>query len=691
VAFEEVAKLTGGDIPPTAFFPQFLEKALVGIDAPAGAIWLRNPQGFLQLQCQAQIDQVGLDKHKNGRQTHNELLRQAFQTAKPIILEPYGSTGIVEGIPAGNPTDYVVMLAPILQDEKTAVGLLEVWIEPRWDAKVKRMHLNYVVQMAGYASTYIKNQQGRQSLNQEQLWTQLEAFACQIHSTLNLTEVAYHIANEGRRLIGCDRLSVLTREAKKARVEAVSGADVVEKRSTQMTLMRRLADGVFNWDEKLVYRGTKDEGLPPDVLEALDAYLAESHAKLLILLPLHDERDRDKETKEFKPGSARSALLMECYEPPASPDPLIARVDVISRHATGALYNAAELKIIPLRWLWMPVLSIQKGLGGKTKFYTTLVSVLAAVLILAMIFVPLELKLDAKGKLLPVVRRAVYSTREAKVIQFHVTPNSRVGPNQALVTLFDPQLAHELTELNARIRQANSAIISIENQLANQNLAQSSRQQLEADKITNRITITELERQLDALRRLNNCLPEPGFFQVMSPTADMTRATSQMPEWVILSGSDFNDLVGRMVKSSDPLLRIGEITGDWEVELKIPQKHIGKVLEAVGSDDLDSQLDVDLKFSHLPTETYRGHLARRRIAGEAVPNRDDHNEMDPVVYAFVGVTSNDIPEDQRVPHNLLLADVESRTKVRCGKHSMGYSLFYGVWEFLCEKVYFNLF
>jgi hypothetical protein len=27
-------------------------------------------------------------------------------------------------------------------------------------------------------------------------------------------------------------------------------------------------------------------------------------------------------------------------------------------------------------------------------------------------------------------------------------------------------------------------------------------------------------------------------------------------------------------------------------------------------------------------------------------------------------------------------------KVRCGDHAMGYSLFYGVWEFIYEKVVF---
>src|SRR5438067_6367530 len=131
-AFEEVARLAGSDVAPSEFFQDFLNKVIGGIDTPAGAVWLRTPQGFLQLQCQLNIDHAGLDRHKGGRQSHNELLRQAFQHGKPMMLEPYGSSGILEGLPAGNPTEFFCLLVPI-QLEKECTGLLEVWSDPRFD------------------------------------------------------------------------------------------------------------------------------------------------------------------------------------------------------------------------------------------------------------------------------------------------------------------------------------------------------------------------------------------------------------------------------------------------------------------------------------------------------------------------------------------------------------------------------
>jgi hypothetical protein len=42
----------------------------------------------------------------------------------------------------------------------------------------------------------------------------------------------------------------------------------------------------------------------------------------------------------------------------------------------------------------------------------------------------------------------------------------------------------------------------------------------------------------------------------------------------------------------------------------------------------------------------------------------------------------------RVPLDRRTTGIEVITKVRCGNAKLGYTLFYGVWEFLCEKILF---
>ncbi len=144
------------------------------------------------------------------------------------------------------------------------------------------------------------------------------------------------------------------------------------------------------------------------------------------------------------------------------------------------------------------------------------------------------------------------------------------------------------------------------------------------------------------------------------------------------------------------MLRLGNKDGPWEVEAKIPQKHIGQVLQGfsyVNKKDADDEqeLDVEMVVRSAPTKTYLGKLARSKVALQADPHRDDNNEPEPVVLARVRIDGDDIPENKRIPKDLLLTGSEVRCKVLCGRHAAGYSLFYGVWEFLYEKVLFNIF
>jgi hypothetical protein len=599
--------------------------------------------------------------------------------AKPMLLEPYGTTGIQEGPPAGNPTEYVVHIAPI-QMEKDTVGLVEVWQDPRWDARIQRTCLNYLVQMAGYASGYVRNQQGRKLAGQEQVWTQLEAFSREIHNSLDPTRVAFHIANEGRRLIGCDRLSVATVEAKKCKIEAVSGSDVVEKRSNLIQLMRALVDSVLKWGEKLVYQGTKDDSLPPDVLAALDDYLAESNSKLLVLLPLRDERQKDL------PGPARSALLMENFETPEAVDPLISRLEVVGKHTTSALYNAVEMKRIPLGWVWRPVAKVQQGLGGKTKAIVTLIAALVTAAVVAMVVVPYPLKMDSNGQLLPIERAKVFAPHPGHVRQFLVEPNSSFGVGQSLVLMEDQELGSGLNKLTEEINSLESMELALRSQPS----------QNESERLKRNTEIVKTKAQRDAklqerraLIRINNCIENrPGWFYVTAPPFSSKRAAAQAPQWTVLDADFRENLTNKYVKPTDPILRLGDARGTFEVELKIPQKHIGQVLSAFDKEDPYPRLFVDILLTSAPTRTFKGILYRSKIAGEATPNRDDHNESAPVVIAYVSLDDPAIPEDQRVPPDLFVTGVEVHAKIRCGNHAMGYSLFYGLWEFLYEKVVF---
>src|SRR5262249_41668626 len=129
-----------------------------------------------------------------------------------------------------------------------------------------------------------------------------------------------------------------------------------------------------------------------------------------------------------------------------------ARLEVVARHAVSALYNSAEWKRIPGRWIWRPLAAVQEGLGGKAKFWLTFIGTLLGLLLAAMIFVPYPLKMDANGQLLPKQRNWVFPIAEdgvhvIKKFPEQIKTGSRVHKDQEVVIMYSASLAQEIEKI----------------------------------------------------------------------------------------------------------------------------------------------------------------------------------------------------------------------------------------------------
>jgi len=740
---EEIAQLSETDLQPAQYYSEFLQRVYFALQAFAAAVWIRTPQGNLQMQCQINLRELGLDRTPDSRPMHDELLRQSALQQKGGIIRPHFSHNFGTGPEhiAGNPTDYVILLVPILQ-EKQVLGLVEIWQDPSRDHNVLMSLYQFLVRMASFISIFQRNFQLRQMLGQQELWLKLETFSRQIHGSLNMTEVSYLIANEARRLIEVDRVSVATRAASKCAVTAISGADVVEKRSNLVVLMRALFDSVIAWGEKLVYTGTKDDSLPPKVLQALDKYLEESNSKVLVVMPLHDDRDRDKKKLP------RSALLMECFETNLQPEQLIARLDVVGRHSGPALYNALEYRRIPMRFLWMPLAYVQDGLGGKAKAITLACTVGIVALILALIFVPFPLKMESNGNFQPQDRMSVYTPIIGKVeeIKPGLQSGKEVAKGQELFVMFSLDLAKQVRELQGEINKLELRINPQVGRPADLAAMKGVDRGVQEAKITKEMNTQLLEK---IRRRTNADLSRPGYFKIVAPK-----------KGIILTDDFRDNLLGREVKPGDPLMSIGNTDrnlpkrNEWEIKLKIPQKHVGQVRRAYEKLPPGAELDVDVLVMTQPDAgSFRAKLKKENIAWQANPQKEEANDQEPIVMAWARIEAHykltadllkelrgagvpeatiakleslkdrqfdsrdlflrdlsktlsaeerknyeyrildfacrdDIPLSQQVTPGLLLSNTEVHTRIRCGNAPMGYALFYGVYEFVYEKVIF---
>ncbi|MFO0845117.1 MAG: hypothetical protein U0797_22475 [Gemmataceae bacterium] len=688
---EHVARLSESGAPPNTFYQEMLQSLLDSLAAVAGSVWIRTSQGNLQQQFQINLQQVGLDgSNEEAQSSHNALLRVAFQQAQPVHLPPRSSLGESEpGKPApGNPTQCLLLIVPIRQQDQV-VGLVEVFQGSNRPQSAIPGFLQYMQMMADNAGRYQRNQMVNALSGQQQLWTQLEAFARTIHTSLNPTEVAIQVANEGRRLIDCDRVCVaIRRGGEKAKVEAVSGTDIVEHRSNLIRFMRKLSDEVMTWGEKLVFDGSRDDSLPPKVLKALDDYLSEAHSKLLVIMPLTDDREGDGKDKPKLPP--RSALVMECFETPADQQQVLARLDIIAKHSSSALFNAVEHRRIPMRFLWAPLAKLQEGLGGKTKSIV-LLSVLAASVVGACLYaLPYELKMEVTGKVMPVVRRTVYVPAPGTIERFEVQPNALVSEGQTLALMYDSTLFAKYSQLKSEMEsaalEANDLEAAIQRDVLLADIAtKRARAALRrADERSKRLEITEL------IKRTNMNENRPGYFQLVAPKmSSEEQRLVQDPRWLVLT-SNFQEKRGSEVRPNEPIMRVGVKSGPQEIELKIPQKHVGQILRGFERQNKD-WLMVDFLLLGSTMTLYKGVLHKDKIAGEATANMEDQNDPEPYVLAYVDIKDGRIPEGYRVNSDELTSGTEVRGKVLCGPARAGYALFYGVYEFLYEKVVFYLF
>lgn len=656
---DEIARLAESNMGPPEFGQEFLQRVLLALATNVGAIWLKTPQGNLQQQYQIGFADLNLDHIEGAKSSHDQLLRAILEQGKPLSMPPKSGPGIMEGTPApANLSNMILLLAPITI-ERQVQGVLEVALDPNRNPAALRGFLQFMTDMCSYAGNYYRNHQFRTVLGQQQVWTQLEAFSRQIHSTLSLREATFVLVNETRRLLAVDRVSVASRLGGNTQIEAVSGADVVEKRSSLIQTMKALCDAVLVWNDKLVYSGQRDETLPPKVLDALDKYLAESNSKLLIISPLRDDRE-DKERP------CRSCLVVECFEPNLTAEALLSRMNVLVKHASPAMYNVLEHHRVPFRWALLPIANIRDSLRGKRGTWAMVIIAAAAALVAALTLIPWPLRLYAKGNLVPKDRQVITALFDG-VVEPRVHHGDMVSVDQELVRIDSKELREKINSLRGEIETSSRLATQFRNALTVPNLSTEQQESYKAQ-------LTENEQKSrTAASTLQAYLKFAGgeFISVRSPIEG------------VVTTFELKELAGKTVKAGEKLLEIAKIDGIWEVVLNVPEMHVGKIREALDKSE-KGQLNVRLWISTDPNTYYDGTLKQNGMGGMV----NHINENEAVLKCRVEIGDDLRKEIDRLKGAGMPVEVMVQAKVNCGPRSVGYVWFYQLWEFFFEHVVF---
>ncbi|HWE39143.1 MAG TPA: HlyD family efflux transporter periplasmic adaptor subunit [Isosphaeraceae bacterium] len=666
----EIAELAESDIQPQDFHVEFLNRVVAAVAASGGALWLLDGRGSLKLQHHLEFQLSGLLDGRVRTQPHDALLGCMIQASQPQIIPPGAA---VEGVPnAGNPTGFALILAPLFVD-KQVVGLVEILMDPTRRAASQKSTLRFVSDLCDLAGQYLKNRQTRQMLSQQRLWNQLEQFSQTIHSSLDLKETAYAVANDGKRLVGCDRLSVALKYGGRAMVEAVSGQEVVEQRANLIRDLTRLCKAVIRSGDDLVYTGNT-EGFDPDLRDALETYVDESGSKAVVITLLHKpDEEPGKDKHPF------GCVVAEQIGDEMAATDMQARTEVVSRHASTALWNAHEHDRIFLR----PVL---KAIGTPTRFFkgrtlAKIAAVLVAILALIgiMAFVPWQLTIEGKGSLMPQERRKTHAPVAGIVGEVLVDHGQAVKKGDVLVKLTSHDLDKDLEKLRAERDAAASQVGTL--------LARRSKATYKPDDQTELLgQMREAEIRRDGAKKQIELIEEQK--RLMTVTAPV--------DGIVTTWEPRKALLGRPVEIGAELVEIASTEGDWVLEVEVPDDDMGPVLDAQSTleDELRAarakgvepkRTALDAYFITM-TDTqhrYPGHVLR--IASRAETVEGKHNNK--VKIGFDDSVRRDY--QARNPGHDFRTGAEVRARIQCGEARLAYVLLRDVINVYYEVILFR--
>lgn len=658
----EIADLARAGLEPVQFYEALLSRLVSALGAIGGAVWVYGPTSQLELAFQINLPQRELAAELPGLQ-HTQLLHETAARGEATLVPP--KSGPNNDVAAANPTSCLLVLG-LLATDAGVQGVVEIFQRAETSPVAQRGYTRFVSQMCELASDYLKERRLRDFTHKQSLWEQLETFARTVHETLDIDQTSATIANEGRRLIGCDRVSVAIKRGRKARLTTISGQEVFERRAQQAQRLEKLIQAVIVTGEPLWYTGERDE-LAPQVERALDAYVDVSQARFVAVLPLARETtpqqidaaaQKEKSPAEIKRGETIGALVIEQLSEELPEDSLRQRVEVVARHSGTALANARQYHSLFLLPLWEALGRVQWLVSARTLPKTLFVLLAVGGIASALLFVPAEFELEAKGVLQPELRREVFASIDGVVMDVHVQHAQQVLAGETLATMRNTDLEVQITDTLGQRESTLKQMHSIERALLGESkLSIEEQNRLSGQLLQLRQTYESLDRQLSLYRQKESQL------QVTSPI------NGQIVTWQVQ-----DQLARRPVRQGQILMSVADPTGPWELEVYMPEDRMGHIAEAARKSG--EPLRVTYILATEPGVSHVGTVKEIQAAAEL------RGEEGNTVLLRVEID------------NLTAADLRpgatATAKVDCGQRSLGYVWLHDLVAFVQRKILFKL-
>lgn len=494
------------------------------------------------------------------------------------------------------------------------------------------------------------------------------------HRNLDLSGTALRIANESRRLLAADRVTVLLARRNRFKVEAVSGVAVVDRRANSVKVAEAFAEKVVVLGRPLSLPG--EEPLPPQIQEPLDVYLDETDVAEVEVLPLYHLADSDEQSDEVSvTGQLHTndqsadqdpfaVLLIESFSGEGN-RAITPAMHVVSDEATLALANSLEhQRIFGLRFLK----TMGDLFGGRNLPYTFVATLAAASLLIASLVIEIDHKIIASGVAEPAGQQNVFARIDGIVKEILVADGQTVDAGDPLLRLENADLESTAESLSGEIQTTTKRLDSVRALLLDPGTdpKQSGRmiieqRQLESELENHQAQLSLVREQQDELL-------------IRAPIAG-----------VIAGWQLERKLADRPVSRGNHLMTVVDREGPWQLRLEVPDEDTAEVIENF---QREGALDIEFAAASNPRSTYEAKLKSISTAARKTPA--GANVMDAI--APISIDREMLRE--------LSADafggkdarsgVETTAKISCGRRTVLSSWFGDVADFFNRNVMFYI-
>ena len=639
------------------FYKEFVETFSQIANVEIGLAWNCEEHPFTPI-CQVYRDETVKPELPLSSQRHQAMLMEAYRSKKASLFTPPTN---------GDSPSHSILISPIRKGDSS--GLVEFIFADHNDEHKKEHVFRAFADCCRIANGSAKAQELSSPSSSDQLTvapqtktdlvaSDLDAFTEHVHQSLDARATSTQIANEGRRVLNSDRVTVFRKHGRSFRAEAVSGQPKVNRRSNAVKALTRLSDAVLKTEQPFWF--PTDFDVPQQIHQPLDDYVRESMTRSLVVIPLFNQPEPDPcdPRSDAKSRKVIGGLVIEQAHGQwerALVEPVIQSV---TKHASIALRNAESVNGIFLYRLWHAI--------GHTKLVTTargfsrtlLFLVCVAAIVAAMLFVPANFNLSCDGRMIPSERQRIFADQTGTITKVRVTHRDFVEIGDTLLELKNEELDIQKEQLVGEQR-------ALQERLAGDRSMRISGQRRSGQRDEIQVSQAELQAQISSLeRRVSTINSKVNRLKIKS------NLTGQVLTWDIQ-----NLLQDRPVQQGDYLLEIANTSGQWELELNLPDRKVGHLIQAI--DQNEQPLSVVFTLASEPGKRLTGEV--REVAQATSVNADRMH----FVRVKVDIDEADIAD-------LKHAGSTVSAKINCGERSLGYVWLHDAWEFIQYRVLFHV-